>query len=199
MYGKRIVSGNFMKRHILIISTIFISGCCFYDLDKELAHFSDYKIGDTIYFQSNLGDIDTISILDFGTERNEICGGFGRIVIKHLPVDTWTSTSQDFTTDGKIDTVYQLLFSFSNYPTDKYYVINFKDFNSNIDSVIGEFHADTIKLNDMNISNYYSVKHGYPERITEPKNVATIYWTDKFGLTAYKTKDGETWTKKSSH
>lgn len=74
-----------------------------------------------------------------------------------------------------------------------------KDFHSNIDSIIGEFHTDTIKLNDLKVSNYYIVKHGYPERITEPQNIETIYWTDKFGLAAYRTKDGETWTKKSSH
>lgn len=39
-----------------------LSGCCSYDKkdlefnDKELAYFNDYKIGDTIYFQSNLAD-----------------------------------------------------------------------------------------------------------------------------------------------
>ena len=209
------VSGNFMKQHILIILTIFVSGCCSYDKqdlefnDKELAHFTDYKIGDTIYFQSNLGDLDTITIVGFGTERNENCGGFmaprpvnGKWVqIKHLPVDRWFGTSQDMTTGGKIDTVYQELFWISKHPTEKEvdYAISFKDFDSNFATIIGEFHSDTIKLNDLNVSNYYIVKHGYPERITEPKNIETIYWTDEFGLTAYRTKDGETWTKKSSH
>jgi hypothetical protein len=204
-----------MKRYILIILTIFISSCCSYDKkdlefnDKELAHFANYKIGDTIHFQSNLGGIEIIMIVGFGTERNENCGGFmaprpvnGKWVqIKHLPVYNWTGTSQDMTNGGKVDSDYQELFWVSKHPTEKEveYAIRFNDFYSTFDSIIGEFHTDTIKLNDLNVSNYYIVKHGYPERITEPKNIETIYWTDKFGLTAYRTKDGETWTKKSSH
>lgn len=121
-----------MKRHIFIILTILISGCCSYDKkdldfnDKELAHFTDYKIRDTIYFQSNLGDIDTITIVGFGTVRNQNCGGIARrpvngkwVQIKHLPVDNWFGTSRDMTTDGKIDTVYQELFWISKHPTEK--------------------------------------------------------------------------------
>ena len=201
-----------MRLQIFIIMTVFISGCCSYDKkdfdfnDEELRHFSNYKVGDTIYFQSNLGDMDTMTIVGFGTERNENCGGFmarppvnGRWVqIKHLPIDRWFGTSQDMTTGGKIDTVYQELFWISKHPTEKEvdFSISFKDFHSNFDTIIGAFHMDTIKLNDLKVSNYYIVKPGYPERITEPKNIETIYWTDKFGLTAYKSKDGEIWTKR---
>ncbi len=201
-----------MKRNIFIILTIFISGCCSTDKtdfdfnDAELAHFSNYKIGDTIYFQSSLGDMDTIMIAGFGTERNENCRGFmapspvnGKWVqIRHLPIDTWFSTSQDMTAGEKMDTVYQELFWISKHPREKEvdYAMRFKDFNSSFDAVIGQFHTDTLKLNDLEISNYYVVKHGYPERITKPQNIETIYWTDRFGLTAYRNKDGETWTKK---
>lgn len=204
-----------MKRYLLILCTIVISGCCNYnkkDLEfnnKELSHFSDYKIGDTIYFESNLNDLDTFMIEGFRTELNENCGGFMApepgsskwVQIKHLPVDRWFGASQDMTTGGKIDTVYQELFWISKNPIEKQvnYSISFKDFYSNFDTIIGEFHSDTIHLGDLKISNYYVVKHSYPERITEPKNIETIYWTDKLGLTAYRTKDGETWSKKINH
>ena len=204
-----------MRRYMFIILAIFISGCCSYDKkdfefnDEELRHFNNYLVGDTIYFQSNLGDIDTITIVGFGTERNENCGGFmaprpvnGKWVqVKHLPIDKWFGTSQDMTTGGKMDTVYQELFWISKHPTEKAvnFAVGFKNFQSNFDTIIGEFHINTIKLNDLQVSDYYVVKHGYPERITEPKNIETIYWTDKFGLTAYRSKDGEIWTKKSSH
>ena len=204
-----------MRKHVYIILTVLISGCCSYDKKDfefnkdELRHFSNYKIGDIIYFQSNLGDIDTISIESFVTEQNENCGGFVApppvnvkwLQIKHLPIDKWFGTSQDMTTGGKIDTVYQWLFYISKYPNKKEvnYSIGFKDFHSNFDSIIGEFHTDTIKLNDLEVSEYYIVKHGYPERVTQPKNIKTIYWTDKYGLTAYSNKDGEIWTIKSSH
>jgi hypothetical protein len=203
-----------MKRNIFIILTILASSCCSYDKNdfefnnEELEHFSDYKIGDTINFESNLGDIDTITIVDFKTERNDNCSGFmapmplnGKWVqIKHLPIDKWHGTSQDMATGGKIEVVYQELFWITKFPTEKKteYSISFRDFYSKSDTIIGEHHTDTITLNDLKISNYYIVRHGYPERVIEPKNIETLFWTDKFGLTAYKSKDGETWTKKAA-
>lgn len=125
--------------HTLVLLIFVISACCSIDKrdfefnETELGHFSDYKDGDTIYFQSNLGDMDTITIAGFDSERYEKCGGFlsrrplnGRwVIIKHLPVDKWHGTSQDMTV------------------------------------------------------------------------IKTVYWTDKFGLTAYESKDGETWTRKN--
>ena len=134
-----------MKRYLLILFTIVISGCCNYnkkDLEfnnKELNHFSDYKIGDTIYFESNLNDLDTFMIAGFRTELNENCGGFIApqprntkwVQIKYLPIDKWFGTSQNMTTRSKIDTIYQELFSISKNPTEKQvnYSISFKDFH----------------------------------------------------------------------
>ncbi|MES2654440.1 MAG: hypothetical protein V4620_02570 [Bacteroidota bacterium] len=199
-----------MKQYLFIILIVLISGCCSYDQKdfdfskEELNHFSVYNIGDTIYFESNLGDMDTITIVDFKTEKHENCGGFiapkpvnGKwISIKHLPVDQWHGTSQDMAKNGKIETDYATLFWISKFPTDTEttYNIEFKDFYTAPDTTIGEFHADTITLNDLKISQYYLVKHGYPERITEPQNIATVYWTDQYGLMAYKSKAGEIWT-----
>jgi len=204
-----------MKRQITIaILTFLISSCCYYDKNDfdfnsdELRHFSNYKIGDTIYFQSNLGDMDTITVVDFKTEQNKNYGGFMApkpsngewVQIKHLPIDNWHGTSQDMTKDGKIEIVYQALFWLSKYPADKKteYSITFKDFYSSSYSNIGEFHKDTLLLNDLKINNYYIVQHNYPERIKESENIETVYWTDQYGLTGYKNKNGETWTRKSS-
>ena len=203
-----------MKRHIFIILTLLITGCCSYDKkdfefnENELTYFSDYRIGDTIYFQSNLGNVDTITIVGFLTERNENCGWFMAprpinskgVQIKHLPIDKWHGISQNMITGGKIEIEYQVLFWISKHPTEKEvkYSISFKDFHLNYDTIVGEFHSDTIKINNLKFANYYVVKHGYPDRITEPKNVEIVYWTDKLGLTAYRNKDGETWTKKIS-
>ena len=71
-----------MKTHInIIILAIFISSCCSYDNkdfdfnSEELNHFSHYKLNDTIYFKSNLGDWDTITVVGFGTEIKKECGG----------------------------------------------------------------------------------------------------------------------------
>jgi hypothetical protein len=200
-----------MKQSILIISVVFVSGCCSYDKndfefnEEEIRHLSNYQVGDTVYFQSNLGDTDTITIAGFGTERKENCGGFmGRqpvngkwIQIRHLPIDSWFGTSQDVSTGYKVDTVCQELFWISKHPIRKQvlYAISFKDFHSGFDTLIGKFHQDTIELNDLIVSGYYLVEHEYPERVTEPNHIEKMYWTDKFGLTAYKSKGGEIWTR----
>lgn len=65
---------------ILIYLTVFLNSCCSYDdkdfdfKESELRHFSSYKIGDTIYFESDKNDVDTITITGFDTESNRACG-----------------------------------------------------------------------------------------------------------------------------
>ena len=197
-----------MKQYLFIM--LIISGCCSYDkndfefTNAEVKHVSSYKIGDTIYFQSNLNDTDTITIIDLKTERNENCGRImapkpinGKwLQIKHLPIDKWHGTAQ---TGDKIETVYQELFWITKSPTDKKteYFITYKDFYSRPDTVIGVYHSGTITLNDLKVSNYYIVEHGWPERAVESKSIRIVYWTDQYGLTAYKSKDGEIWTRKN--
>jgi hypothetical protein len=194
----------------IIIITFTISSCCSYekeDLDfnaGELKHFSYYKVGDTIYYRSNLGDVDTITVVAFDAELNKSCGGLMAprpynvrwIRIKHLPIDKWHGTAQNSTPGSKTEIVYQELFSVSKYPLDKRteYSISFKDFFSASDSTIGEFHRDTIIINNLKVSNYYIARHHYPERVVQPKDVEIVYWTDRMGLTAYQSKDGEIWT-----
>lgn len=200
--------------HIIIFTTFLISGCCSFDEkdiefnDKELRHFSDYKIGDSIYFRSNLGDTDTIIIVAFEIEKYDQCGGIMQrkpqnsrwIRVKHLPIDKWHWTSSDMATGGETKIMYQELFWITKYPTDKTtdYNISFKDFSSRQDTTIGEYFADTLMLNALKFTDYYKVQHGYPERATGSKNIKTVYWTDKLGLTAYESKDGEVWTRESS-
>jgi hypothetical protein len=160
-----------MKQNLtILLLTIIISGCISYNkidfefTGRELRHLSNYHNGDTIYFQSNLGDVDTIQIHEIVSERIETHGGFIAqkpsnakwIEIKHLPIDNWHGTSQDMTTGGKVKIVYQSLFSIHKYPTDKKteYCISFRNFVSGFDTIIGEIHQDTLILNDLKISNY---------------------------------------------
>src|SRR5688572_2888681 len=105
LYNKQSSSPYFMTQFLTSISLIFLLlGCCSYDnrsfdfTEEEFNHFSRYKIGDTIYFQSNLGDMDTITIVGFGVEKKDTCGflmaipAFNErwIKIKHLPRDDWS-------------------------------------------------------------------------------------------------------------
>ena len=187
----------------------FISGCCFWDYNKkgfeftqeELNFMGTYKVGDTIYFESNLGDIDTITVKEFLEESHEGSRCFIQnkpyitkaITIKHIPTDKWIGTSQS---DGEeIKTIYQSIISISKSPLDSIqktgYAISFKGFttlDNALDSYPGEFN-----INGKIISNCFKVTHGYPERITKPDDIEIVYWTAKYGLTAYSNKAGETW------
>ncbi len=200
-----------MTRQIIIILTLLISGCCSYDKEdfefntNDLKHFSSFKLGDTIYYESTNHNIDTILILNYDSEQHKNCGGFlgprpinGKwIRIKHLPTDKWYGKTQEEGKPTRID--YQSLFWITKYPLAKKteYSISFKDFCSRYDTIIGDFHTDTIVLNGKQMTNYYIVNHAYPERVTDSTNIERVYWTDKDGLTAYMNKGGEIWIKKS--
>jgi len=202
-----------MRLTVIIILTALFTSCCSYnskDFDfnaDNLRHFSSFKQGDTIFYESSAHDIDTILIVGFGTKQNKNCGSFMAqrpinekwIEIMHLPIDRWHGTTQDGNKPKRID--YQKLFWISKSPTDKTteYKIDFKDFHSSFDTVIGEYHTDALILNNKKISNYYLVSHAYPERIIDSKNIECVYWTEMEGLVAYKNKAGEIWTKKSNH
>ena len=198
----------------ILLLPIIVSSCCSYDRNKfefsikERTHFNKYRIGDTIYFQSNFGDVDTIAIIGIDSERYENCNGFSHkpinakwIMIKHLPVDKWSGTSQIKTNGSQPSINFQWLLSISKYPTDKKteYQINFKDFHSNPDTIIGIFNKDTLVLNDIKLSNYFKLNKVASEKSAEPQDIETIYWTDKYGLTAYVSKNGEIWTNKRCH
>lgn len=210
--------GNFKMTRILttFILTIFISGCCSYDKkdfdfdSSELRPISSFKQGDTIYYESSSGDLDTILIYKIDSIQDRNCGGFMAkpaenylfVVIKHLPNDKlWTGTSTDGTT-GKTEINYQNIITIDKRPQMKEmeYSIHFKDFYTSAggDKTVGELRTDTVIINGKSITNFYEINHGYPERVTEPANIELVYWTDKDGLLAYKNKRGDWWTKKSS-
>jgi hypothetical protein len=202
-----------MKRILNILITVsLLTSCCSIDKtdiefnDHELKHFSYYKPGDTVFFESNLGDIDTIEIIGFKNEKYDKCGGIMQrrpsntrwLTIKHLPFDKWHGTSQDMSKDGNIEIDYQGLLWITKDPINKTteYNIDFKDFHSTTDTIIGEFHSDTLKLNNIILTNFYKIKHGYPERVIDLNDIEVLYWSDNDGLLAYKDKGGQTWTKK---
>lgn len=194
----------------LIIAISFISSCCSWDYSKEDFEFTkeelnllgDYKVGDTIYFESNLGNIDTITVVEVSEERHEGSRCFIQtkpyhikwIKIKHLPNDKWVSTSQS-EGEGK-KTVYQSLISVSKSPLDSTekkagYSISYKGFTT-LENALGSSPNEFI-INGKIISDCYKVTHGYPERVINPDDIELVYWTAKYGLTAYTNKAGETW------
>jgi len=194
---------------VFTLLTVLFSACCSYeqkDFDftsEELAISSSLHVGDTIYYESNLHDMDTILIIDTLSEQVNGCGMFIQprptnnlsILIKHLPIDNWHGTS---TTNSKTKIDYQRLFTITKSPKPKQleYSFCFKGFYSSHESIIGELHTDTIEFNNRKIWNYYLIKHSYPERIKIETDVSEIYWSKKEGLIAYKNKGGEVWIRK---
>ncbi len=89
--------------------------------------------------------------------------------------------------------MYQVLISVSKFPIKKEirYSINFKSFTSG-DSIF-EVAPQTYQVAGQNLENCYKINHGYPERIENPDDIEFLYWTIKYGLTAYTSKSGETW------
>ncbi len=209
--------GNFMTRLIIyIIAIVFIYSCNSYDKkdfdfnSNDLRPLSSFKQGDTIYYQSTTGDLDTIMIYKIDSIQDRNSGGIMAkpaenylfVAIKHLPNETaWTGTTQDGTS-GKTEINYQYIITIDKIPQMKEmnYSIHFKDFYNSAggDNTLGKLRTDTVNINGKNIANFYEINHGYPERVTEPTNIELVYWTDKDGLVAYKNKRGDWWTKKSS-
>lgn len=191
------------------------SGCCSYDQKdfdfnkNDLLPFSSFKEGDTIYYENSMNDIDTFLIHKIDSIQNKNCGGlmampaenYLYVAIKHLPKDElWTGTTTDATT-GRTEINYQNIISIDKRPQmkEKDYSIEFKDFytSSGGDKIFEKLHTDTVIINGKSITNFYEIEHGYPERLTNPRNIELVYWTNNDGLLAYKNKQGEWWIKKS--
>ena len=172
----------------LTLLTMLFSACCSYDqkdfdfTSEDLAFTSSLHVGDTIYYESNLHDMDTILIIDTLSEQVKGCGMFIQprptnnlsFLIKHLPIDNWHGTS---TTNTKTKIDYQSLFTITKSPKPKQleFSFSFKGFYSRHDSTIGELHTDTVELNNRRFFNYYLIKHSYPEQIKNTDDVAEIY------------------------
>lgn len=202
-------------KYILTLAALvlFLSGCCSWDYDRkdiefsqeELNHFGSYRLGDTVYFESNAGDMDTIAIVDISERRNEKRSCFMTmaphhsrgIAIAHLPIrrfppSEWFTSKiareEKDTVDG------QELISIQKDPLQKKtrYYIGFREFLMMGDSVLGAFQP-VYTVAGRTIKNSYRITHSYPERIYKHTDIEVVYWTDKLGLTAYTSKSGETW------
>jgi hypothetical protein len=171
--------------------------------DKELQLLGNYIIGDTISFESNLGDIDTITIVEIYEERHE--GGnscffptvgpyqIKQILVKHLPNDKYAVNSQNL--EEKMRIIYQPIISTSKSPLNSIkkagYTIDFKNFTS-FDNTLGDSSKEFF-INEKIIKNCNRLTHSYPERVINQNDIEIVYWTAKYGLTAYSSKSGETW------
>jgi hypothetical protein len=202
-----------MTRILTIITTLIFSGCCSTDNkefefdNNEPRHLSYYKEGDTLYFQSSRNEIDTFTIIDVDSAKGEKCFGLiaprptGKscwVTIKFLPVDRWHGVTINGNTSDATSIEYKNLIQITKDPVENktFFDLNFKDFYSASETVFEKLNTDTLNLNEKEITNYYEINHGFPERVKDSTSIETLIWTDKDGLTAYKNKAGDWWTKK---
>ena len=168
----------------------------------ELNLFGHYKIEDTIYFESNLGNIDTIVIVDVLEEKHKGSSCFIQtkpyhsksVLIKHLPNDKWYGTTWS-EEDGK-RIAYQSLITIFKSPLDSAknrteFSINFKGFTT-LGNALGISQGE-FTVNGKIIYECSKVIHGYSERVINPDDIEFLYWTAIHGLIAYSSKSGETW------
>ncbi|PTB96965.1 hypothetical protein C9994_04925 [Marivirga lumbricoides] len=197
----------------------FLASCCQHEYEDkeflfnnyELSFFSAYSFGDTIYFENQFGDIDTIEIVEItptNTDPKSACGkgllmnprptNSKAIKIKHLPIDKWHGTTEQHFNDGEIKKSinYQTFLSMTKFPLEKEVgnQITFKDFHS--DLALDSVRNDTLTLNHKKWSAYFVAEHAYPERVRDSLSILKVFWTVEDGLIAYETKAGLLWTKK---
>ena len=202
-----------MKQILQILIPAFIYyGCCSPPIEKDKFEFTDEELGflkplainDTIYFESNELDIDTILIRKLNKGSYNECSNFIQrapsnwrdVEIKHLPVDKWTGTSQNQNEPPK--TTYQSLFSMSkDFKRNSIdFSISFRGFHSK-EVKLGLDSTSTVILNSIKIQKCYQLDHYYPERISEEDDVVRVYWSKVIGLVGYENKSGEVWINKA--
>lgn len=149
-----------------------------------------YKVSDTLYFISNLNDVDTIRITSIDTldmARSESISSMPHIreialKIDYLPIK---KSYDGYITNrkGEYDSIGPQPFIHveGQFPGAKYLTttISLKDFESEITFIPNK--------------NYYILKNQSPlkQKQNKPKDLKEVYWSICNGLEGYKTNDGE--------
>ncbi|MDW3196449.1 MAG: hypothetical protein R8G66_29005 [Cytophagales bacterium] len=184
------------------ILSITTSCCEFSDKDFEfsedqIALFGHYNIGDTIYYQSKSGDYDTLTVSRIDSSQQ--CGGFmgfpvrGQSVeIKHVPKNKWVAGISHYE-DKPAEEIDQSLITIVKTPIPDKNMYNvgfdFRDFYAGVDGHPNKQNDDF--FTDLQIKEYWQVKTELPLEHQTDSSVVEIFWTSKFGLTAYFLKNGD--------
>lgn len=184
-----------------MVIAFIISGCdnCDFSIpENKRALLADYEVGETIYFQSQKGDIDTISIvrIDSLEECGSIMAGKRKhiaIEIKYLPLNKWTGGTE-LSQNGEAKILNQDLIVIEKQFDEKenYWIgINYRDF-------LGEINENNLKkddyLIDLGINEYWEIENeasNWRQYKNDSSVIVSLIWTKKYGLTEYKKRNGE--------
>ena len=196
---------------------MLFSTCCSYEKEEfflnaeEASYFDPFTEGDTLYYESSSGDVDTFLIEEVSKEPVDpdlSCKGFmaippantRQVSIRHLPVDRWVSTSVSVDAEGnRTSRIHrQTLISVLKSPALEGvdYAFSFRDFYADTRSFPEESNPEPLIINGKRWESYYELLHAYPERVEAPEDIERIYWSRETGMIAYQNKAGELWTLK---
>jgi hypothetical protein len=193
-----------MKYTLCIALILTLSGCteCDFSIPKNYKSFLfKYNVGDTIFFESNLGDLDTIVVVNYDTM--EICGqGFMagprkhyKYEIHHLPKNKWIGGTEHIR--GKKMTLLNqdlviLEKSFDpNDPNEFFTYVNYREFGGELFDINQTITDLTFK--DIGVSEYWKIKksNNYNQKEIPDSIIHYVFWSVKYGLTGYEYGNGE--------
>ena len=198
---------------ILFLPTTFLS-----QSSVSSRRIDCYKPGQFVYFESSNKKIDTVQIWHVDSVR-QYCTGRIKIPYRPLGNHFLIEFSQDScylnindTTGNRVDFNQLKKITNTTIESNQFIFLNYKDFWPDIKTTQGEafvtflgpLHSDTLKINGKIITKYYVIKSynftntKIPTYNTKHSHIEFFVWTDLEGLTAYKTKKGIWWTRKSS-
>jgi hypothetical protein len=186
-----------MRKSIIIILMLILSSCKFNLTSNDLKTFNIYKENDTLIFENSLGDLDTFmvsskSIINKGWDENT--GWYNpplaKVHFKDIPHNKYGTTvirwehSDTITEDQVLLTVYKRKPSIGIEET-----ISIKNF-------IGIIDRQNQKTNSLDLQNsdiIYKVDPIDKSSIHDSSDIINVYWSDKLGIVAYDSKNGERW------
>ncbi|MBC7412568.1 MAG: hypothetical protein H7331_08970 [Bacteroidia bacterium] len=196
-----------------IMLLIFLTSCIFDDrrflFKKEYSQlFSAYTKNDTIYFSSKKGDLDTFTVSEINTlkvcsiiTQNKKCV---TVKIKHLPFNKWilgVEMEQNGTSkklDQELITVEKTMGSNTD---DKYFIgINYRNFIGEINNVSNVISDN--RFSKFEIKQYFQVVNqaaNWEQYRLDSTTIIKLFWTEKYGLTGYELRNGETYEIKPNY
>lgn len=206
----------------LLTLCLGIAGCRGYaDKDFELTKeeqrlFAPFKEGDTTYYLSGTGEVDTMIIHRVETDQKREPGTLTtwdaiegdlysdvqafnvvsvRVVIlpENYYLEPWPTMKA-----GPREIDFPPLCRISIWPQQKRrtYSFCFRRFQAYGRDSIGEYHMDTTYINGTPIANYYFIA-GNRETSEAPQDISDIYWSIEKGLIAYRNHQGKYWLRSS--
>lgn len=177
-------------------------------IDKKIRDYlSFYKPNDTLLFQDSKSKIDTflITYIDSVTYNPTLITFWPptepfkwiQVHYRQIPKDTWHSTSLSDSGEKFEDASLIWVYQYPESGKTTYEItFNFKKLYTWYEDpiIVGVLRTDTIVINHRLFTNYSDIPINEDQKWQNDSNYVTdIYWINKYGIIAYKYKNGDIW------